>query len=130
MIGQLAFGLGLPALMSWMLYRVLSPARAIWWGDVSRVPRIPRVQPQARTYLPYLLWFVPMNGGIALFGLAELLVTLFGRIEVARLIGRTGLGLMFASFAFMLLHLFAFAFNRPRFLIAPAYRASRKGPPG
>jgi hypothetical protein len=79
--------------------------------------------------VPYLLWFVSMNDGIALFGLADLLVTLFGRNEVAHLVGRSGLGLMFASLPFMLLHLFAFAFNRPHFLITPAYRASRKGPP-
>jgi hypothetical protein len=72
---------------------------------------------------------IDVNGGIALFFLSGLLLTLFGRLEMTYLIGRSGLGLMFASVPLMLLHLFAFAFNRPHFLITPAYRASRMGPP-
>ena len=108
--------------MSWMVYRVLSPVRAIWRGDASQVPIIPRVQPEARTYLLYALWFTMVNGGSGLMLLAYAVDLLVGPAEVLKVIGRSGLWLMFAGLPLLPVHLFAYCFNRPRFLITPAWR--------
>jgi hypothetical protein len=115
----------LPLLMGWLLHRVLAPARAIWRGDASRVPDVPRVQPYQRTYLPYLLWFAPLAGGVGLFSLAGLVFTLFPDSWLGLVFGVPGLALTFVAPAFMLVHLFACLFNRPRFLITPVCRNDR-----
>jgi hypothetical protein len=43
------------ALFGGFAWKVLSPLRAIWRGDASRMPRMVRVHPQARTYLAGIL---------------------------------------------------------------------------
>jgi hypothetical protein len=122
-VSRVIIGLALPPLMGWVLYRLLSPARAIWRGDASRVPIVPRMQPYVRTYVPYLLWMTPMLGGTGLIGLSMLLLTLFSDSWVGGVFGIPGIGLMlFVAPPFMIVHLFACLFNRPRFLITPICR--------
>jgi hypothetical protein len=121
MIGRALVGLVLALVSSRLLYVVLSPARAIWRGDSSRVPNIPRVPPSPRTYLLYLLWFVPTMAATALIGVA-LMLSVFGDGLVVKVVARVAVNLMFSGLPFTLLHLFACVFNRPHLLITPAYR--------
>ncbi|GGM63057.1 hypothetical protein ACFFX1_42675 [Dactylosporangium sucinum] len=121
--GRVIIGLALPPLMGWVLYNLLSPARAIWRGEASRVPVVPGIRPSQRAYVPYLLWTTPFFGGIGLVGVAILLFTLFTGSWAGLVFGIPGFGLMLVvAPPFMLVHLIACLFNRPRFLITPTCR--------
>ena len=119
---HVGFGFGYAALTGWMVYRVLSPARAVWRGDASRVPAVPRIRPQARTYLLFALWFTMLFGGTGLAMFSAALDALVGPFGVLEVISVCGFGLFFAGLALLPLHLFAYCCNRPRLLITPAWR--------
>jgi hypothetical protein len=121
-ISKVLLGFGFATLTGWMVYRVLGPVRAIWRGDASRVPTVPRMPPHARTYLLYAMWFTMIFGGLGLAMLAYALRQLLGTVLVLKGIGRTGLDLSFARIALLPVHLFVYCFNRPSFLVTPAWR--------
>ena len=59
-------GLGMLALFVPILVWVLAPARQVWRGDTAQLPRLPEVPVSGRSYLAFLMWFVPVFGGLAL----------------------------------------------------------------
>src|SRR5690349_13918939 len=93
--------LGFAMLSGWMVYRVVAPARAIWRGDASRVPFVPRMPPQARTYLLYALWFPMAFGGLGVAMLAYALSQLLGAVLVLKVIAFAGVRLFFAGIALL-----------------------------
>jgi hypothetical protein len=102
-------------------WRILSPLGAIWHGDASRVPRMAKLRPQARTYLPFSLWNGALNGGLLLMGV-DVFVDALGIWHRPRLLAMAAAGLFYAAGPLALLNVFAWAFNRPKVLIVPAYR--------
>lgn len=102
------------------VWKILSPLGAIWRGDASRVPNLSRLQPQARTYLPFSLWVGAVFGGLGLMALAAGVEVLGLRLPWPLAI--VGIGVFWAAGPLILVNMFAWAFNRPKFLIVPAYR--------
>lgn len=97
MISKVLLGFGCAMLTGWMIYRVVAPARAIWRGDASRVPTVPRMPPQARTYLLYAVWFTLIFGGVAVTMLAYAFRQLLGAVVVLKVIAFAGVRLSFAG---------------------------------
>jgi hypothetical protein len=110
------------ALFGGFAWKVLSPLGAIWRGDASRVPRMVRVHPQARTYLPFSLWAGTMSVGMCL-GTLAVFVDVVGVWHRPKLLVIAAFGVFYATGPLLLVNMFAWAFNRPRFLIVPAYRS-------
>jgi hypothetical protein len=108
------------ALWGGFAWKILSPLGAVWRGDASRVPSLSRFQPQARTYLPFSLWVGAAFGGLGLVALAAGVEVL--GIWQPRPLAIVGFGVFWAAGPLMLVNMFAWAFNRPKFLIVPAYR--------
>lgn len=103
------------------VWRILAPLGAIWRGDESRVPYLSRLHPQARTYVAFCLWVGSMCAGMCLMALAILVdaVSIWHRPVALAVVA---IGLLFLTGPLMLLNTFAWAFNRPRFLVVPAHR--------
>src|SRR5690242_17740479 len=119
MISKALLGFGFAMLAGWMVYRVVAPARAIWRGDAARVPRVPRMPPQARTYLLYAVWFPMVFGGLGVAMLAYALSQFLGAVLVLKVIAFASFRLSFAGMALLPVHLFVYCFNRPSFLVTP-----------
>ncbi|MEV0136427.1 hypothetical protein AB0H83_49395 [Dactylosporangium sp. NPDC050688] len=69
-----------------------------------------------------MLWFTMVCGGTGLMALFVAVDTLVGPALLFKVAARSGLYLFFAGIALLPVHLFAYCFNRPRFLITPAWR--------
>lgn len=101
-------------------WRVVAPVGAIWRGDASRVPHLTKLKPQARTYVSFCLWVATMYTGISLVFL-DVLADALG-IWHRPVLALVGFGAFFATGPLVLLHVFVWAFNRPRILVVPALR--------
>jgi hypothetical protein len=106
----------------WLVYQALAPSRAIWRGDASRVPELVRIRPKARSYLAFLLWVVPVFSGTCLIGLALLATAILGQTDTILAFATPAIPLVLGGLPFTLVYAFVSAFNRPRFLVPPAYR--------
>src|SRR5689334_14010097 len=93
MISAVLLGFGYAMLSGWMVYRVVAPTRAIWRGDASRLPFVPRMPPQARTYLLYAVWFPMVFGGLGVAMLAYAVSQLLGAVLVLKVIAFAGVRL-------------------------------------
>ena len=128
MVAGVLVGVAIVAVAGWMLYRVLAPARAIWRGDARRVPSFSQITVNARSYLAFLLWFVPMFVGIALLGIMLIWISITGEVSTAgRAIATTGVALVVVGLPLIVLRWVVSAFGRPRFLVPPPYRGQRAG---
>jgi hypothetical protein len=116
----LLFPLGV-ALFGRFAWVILSPLAAIWRGNASRVPDLYRLQPQARTYLPFSLWAGSLFVGMCLMAVGAT-ADVLGIWQPLQLLAIVGLGGVYAAGPLLLVNVFAWAFNRPKFLIVPAYR--------
>jgi hypothetical protein len=119
-------GLVFVAVAGAMLFAGLHPAAAIWRGDANRVPHLGTISVNARSYLAFLLWFVPFFLGLGLVVAAAVAQTL-GRSGsgVLAITGGAGVVLMTVGVPLIGLHWFVSAFGRPKFLIPPPYRGQR-----
>jgi hypothetical protein len=112
--------------MSWLLYTGLRPAVAIWRGDATKVPFLGGISVNARSYLAFLLWFVPVFGGMGLVGIAVVVGTLTSSTGPTTVMpAYVGSALIFVGAPLIALHWFVSAFARPKALIPPPYRAQR-----
>ncbi len=127
MLVEILGGLFLFAATGWMLFAGLRPAAAIWRGDAHRVPHIGGgISVNARSYLAFLLWFVPVFLGLGLVVTAATVLTVSGSSSrVLEIAGRTGIVLAVIGAPLIGLHWFVSAFARPKFLIPPPYRGQR-----
>jgi hypothetical protein len=120
-------GLLLIALGGLMLRLVLRPARAIWQGDESRLPDIPRWKANGRTYFGALLWMVPVYAGITLLGLFSVVYALLPHSPFPYVVfGAPALILSLAAVPLVAVHLCVIVFNWPPFLIPVRYRKHRR----
>jgi hypothetical protein len=126
-LGSLLIGLLVVGVCTAMLYLVLAPVRDIWRGDKRRVPSLPSISVNARSYLAFLAWFVPVFGGLALLGLTWIVGQFVGSKKVLYPLFVTGVALILGGPPLVVLHWFVSAFGRPRFLIPPPYRSERGG---
>jgi len=108
-------------LMVTFAWRVIAPIGAIWRGETARVPRLVRLHPQARTYLPFSLWIGMLCAGMCVLCVCWLMDGL-GITHGLSAVGRVGIGVMTASFPLMLVNVIVWAFNRPRLFVVPTYR--------
>jgi hypothetical protein len=116
--GLFLFGVAV-AVLRW----AIAPARAIWRGAADRVPFLRDIQPTARTYFAFLLWFVPLNAGVALIALVGVVGSVMGDDrEMLRPLFVTSVALVLGSLPLVLVHVSVSLVGRPRFLIAPPYR--------
>lgn len=124
MLGVALAGLLIAAACGWVVYMYVSPAGAVWHGDTSRVPDIPRIwaQPPARTYFGLLSWLVPWFGGVGVVGLVTVFRVVTGQNGMALVLFQVGAIIMLVGLPGILVHIFIAIFNRPHFLIPPSCR--------
>ena len=127
MLGSILIGLLVVGVCTAVLYTVLAPVRDIWRGNKRRVPSLPSISVNARSYLAFLAWFVPEFGGLALLGLTWIVGQFVGPTKVLYPLFVTGVVLILGGPSLILLHWFVSAFGRPRFLIPPPYRSEPGG---
>jgi len=119
---RLLGGLAIVAIMGWFLYAGVRPAVAIWRGDATQVPYFGQVSLNARSYVVFLLWFVPAIGGTVLFGTIFVVSTLTGPSgrAVMKPVFIAAEALILAGLPLILLHWFVNAFAWPKSLIRTA----------
>jgi hypothetical protein len=119
-------GLFFVAVAGGMLYAGLRPAAAIWRGDADRVPHLGQISVNARSYLAFLLWFVPCFLGLGLIGITAVAWSVGGsRSAVPALPAYVVIVLMIACTPLIAMQWFVSAFARPKFMIPPPYRQQR-----
>jgi hypothetical protein len=119
-------GLFFVAATGGIVFAGLRPAAAIWRGDASRVPHLGGISVNARSYLAFLLWFVPCFLGPCLVAIVAVVATLIGSTNVVlSIVAVAGFALMAVGVPWLGLHWFVSAFARPKFLIPPPYRGQR-----
>jgi hypothetical protein len=110
------------AISTAMVYIAVAPARRIWRGEASAVPRLPPLSLSARNYVAFLVWFVPVFVGILVMGGAVAASTLVDDEAALAPVGRVAIGLLGGGVALVPLYLCVSAFAQPKFMIPPPYR--------
>ena len=123
MLTGILVGLFFVAATGGMLFAGVRPAAAIWRGEANRVPHL-GISVNARSYLAFLLWFVPFVLGLGLVVIVAAAQTLTSS-EVLPITGGAAVLLMVLAVPLMGLHWIVSAFARPKFLIPPPYRGQR-----
>jgi hypothetical protein len=115
------------AISAAMVYTAAAPARRIWRGDASAVPRLPHLSLNARSYVAFLVWVVPLFVGIFVMSGAVLASTLVEDEAALAPVGRVAIGLVWGGVGLVPLHWCVSAFAQPKFMIPPPYRSQAGG---
>jgi hypothetical protein len=107
---------------AWLLSVTLRPARAIWRGEPHRLPTLPAITINARSYPAFLLWFVPFWTGFGLGGLCLIAATAGVPAAVGTPAAVISGVFLLCGLLLLPLKWFVSAFAWPRFLVPPPYR--------